>query len=78
MANKYAKPKEIVKTIVFDWFWKGNRTPERVKFPNGKETKVQYMRKGKIIFESGESGTYSRYWDNEKTQERRIKIEIEE
>lgn len=77
MANKYPKSKEI-KSIVFPWKWTGNRTPGIVKFPNGKETKVIYMRGGIILFESGESGSYERTMDNNDTLERTIIIEIEE
>jgi hypothetical protein len=77
MANKYPKPVEI-KSIQFTWKWRGNRTPTNIKFPNGKETKVQYMRDGIILFDSGEQGSYIRTWDDNNTLERTIIIEIEE
>lgn len=78
MANKYAKPKtEQKKSIVFSWKWTGNRTPDFVNFPSGKKVKVEYMRDNIILFEDGNSGSYQRTWDDNKTQERTIIIEIE-
>jgi hypothetical protein len=77
MANKYPKPVEV-KSIQFQWYWKGNRTPKFVIFPNGRKTEVVYMREGKIAFDCGENGTYKRLLDNNITNERRIEIEIEE
>lgn len=76
--NKYPKPKVESKSIRFPWKWTGNRTPDKIKFPNGKETKVSYMRDGTIMFESGEIGKYTRGMDNNETNERLIVIEIEE
>lgn len=78
MANKYAKQiVEEKKSILFSWRWAGNRTPEFVIFPSGKKSKVSYMRDGIILFEDGNSGSYQRTWDDNKTQERAIIIELE-
>jgi len=78
--NKYPKLEEIEqkKIIQFPWKWTGNRTPEFVIFPSNKKSKVSYMRDGIILFEDGNSGSYQRTWDDNRTQERTIIIEVEE
>jgi hypothetical protein len=80
MANKYAKEKEVVvksKAIIFQHYWKGTRKPEFVIFPNGRKSKVDYMKDGKIAFDNGSFGSYKRTHDNNETQERIIIIEVE-
>lgn len=80
-TNKYPKQKEPEiesKSIIFQCYWKGDRKPEFVIFPNGRKAKVDYMRKGIIAFDSGDLGSYKRTLDNNETLERTIVIEIEE
>lgn len=77
--NKYPKHEEIEskKSIVFSFHWVGNRIPERITLPFERVVKVSNMRNGQIVLENGMSGTYKRFMDNNKTQERAIIIELE-
>lgn len=77
--NKYAKPQEIEQKRIatFTYIWNGSRIPERITLPNEIKVKVLNMRNGTIILENGNTGTYKRVIDNNKTNERIIIIELE-
>lgn len=75
--NKYPKPEEK-KFVQFIFKWTGNRVPENIIFPNGKKVKIDYMRNGKILFDDGIDGKYTRTYDNNETNERTIIVEYEE
>lgn len=78
MANKYAKQDvEEKKVIAFVFHWIGDRVPKFIELPFEKKVKVSNMRNGTIILEDGSIGTYKRFKDNNKTQERAINIELE-
>lgn len=68
--------KPVQKTVFFVT-WKDSKIPPYVILPRGRRVKVDYMRDGRIMFDSGDVGKYVVELDNKETGEKRIRVEMD-
>lgn len=64
--------KRGLKTFAFEW--QGTRVPRQIKFPEGSQRDVSYMRNGILIFNDKTSAVYGRLKDIYPKQPQRILV----